>query len=124
MAPSPTVLHRRARLLRGGIAAGLLAALLGMAFVDVPTASGDPISDAQAQAAVLARQINDEGRQVEILAEQFDGAQVHADQVDAQLADATKKIAAAQATVEQTRNALAAEAVTAYMHGGYVSTPS
>ena len=94
-----------------------------MAFVDVPTASGDPISDAQAQAAVLARQINDEGRQVEILAEQFDGAQVHADQVDAQLADATKKIAAAQATAEQTRNALAAEAVTAYMHGGYVSQP-
>src|SRR5260221_4760291 len=123
MAPSPTVLHRRARLLRGGIGAVLFAALLGMTFIAIPSASSDPISDAQAQAGVLARRINDEQRQVQILAEQFDGAQVHADQVNARLADAGDKMAAAEATAARTRTALAAEAVKAYMNGGYVSPP-
>src|ERR1700733_611287 len=107
MAPSPTVLHRRVRLLRGGVGAGLFAALLGMTFIAIPSASSDPISDAQAQAAVLARRINDEGHQVEVLAEQFDGAQVHLDRVTVQLADATTKIAAAQATADRTQGVLA-----------------
>jgi cell wall-associated NlpC family hydrolase len=94
-----------------------------MTFIAIPSASSDPISDAQAQAAVLARRINDEQRQVQILAEQFDGAQVHADQVNAQLADAGDKMAAAEATADRTRTALAAEAVKAYMNVGYVSPP-
>ncbi len=94
-----------------------------MSFIAIPSASSDPISDAQAQAAALTRRINDDGRQVEVLAEQYDGAQVRADRVNAQLADATTRIAAAQATAERTQGALVNEAVTAYMHGGYVSTP-
>jgi cell wall-associated NlpC family hydrolase len=103
--------------------AGLFAALLGMSLIVIPSASGDPISDAQTQAAALARRINDEDQTEEILAEQFDGARVHADQVNAQLAAAGERMTAAQGTVDRTHAALASEAVTAYMHGGYVSTP-
>jgi cell wall-associated NlpC family hydrolase len=103
--------------------AGLFAALLGMSLIVIPSASGDPISDAQTQAAALARRINDEDQTEQILAEQFDGARVHADQVNAQLAAAGQRMTAAQGTADRTHAALAGEAITAYMHGGYVSTP-
>jgi len=81
-------------------------------------AGADPVSDKKAQAAALAQKINADAREVEVLAEQYNGAQYHLDEVQRQLADAAAKLGATQATTEQDRAALAKEAVTAYMHGG------
>lgn len=85
-------------------------------------ALADPVSDKKAQAAALAQRINADARQVEVLAEQYNGAQYHLDDVQRQMADAAQKLSATQATTEQNRDALAKEAVTAYMHGGVTTS--
>jgi cell wall-associated NlpC family hydrolase len=81
-------------------------------------ALADAVSDKKAQAAALASTINADGRQVEVLAEQYDGAQYHLTQVQQQLGDAAHALTAAQARAEHDRAALATEAVNAYIHGG------
>jgi cell wall-associated NlpC family hydrolase len=85
-------------------------------------AGADPMSDKKAEAAALAQRINADARQVEVLAEQFNGAQYHVDEVQKQLADAAQRLTATEATTELNRAALAKEAVTAYMHGGVTTS--
>ena len=85
-------------------------------------AHADNVSDKKAQAAALAAKINADSRQVEVLAEQFNGAQLHLTQVQQQLADAAQRLQTTQATTEQNRVALAKEAVQAYMHGGVATS--
>ena len=80
-------------------------------------AQADAVGDKKAQAAALAQKINADAHQVEVLAEQFNGAQYHLAQVQQQLADAQQKLAAPR-PIEHNRAALANEAVLAYVQGG------
>jgi len=101
----------------------MIVSIIGTSIAPV-SASADPLSDKKAQAAALAEKINAQGRQVEVLAEQFNGAQLHQTQVEQQLADAQQRFGVAQAQAEKNRVALNQEAVTAYVHGGVLSRPS
>lgn len=116
------VIHRRARVLGPSLAATMILSII-VASVAPISASADTVSDKKAEAVALARQINAQGRQVEILAEQYNGAQLHAAQVEQQLADAQVNLAGAQATAARSRAALSHEAVLSYIHGGFIATP-
>ncbi|MDP9073216.1 MAG: hypothetical protein M3N98_03395, partial [Actinomycetota bacterium] len=100
------------------------ASLIASVVVPV-SASADPVADRKAQAAALAQTINAQGHQVEILAEQFNAAQLHQTQVVQQLADAKQRLGVAQENAVRDRIALHDEAIVAYIHGGFAkpSTP-
>ena len=116
---------RRAPGLRRGLAALVAATIVGApALAATARAAADDIANAQAEAATLARRIDDQGRQEEILAEQYDGARVHADEVDSKVADATQQLGTLAAGYEATHRTLVQEAVSAYVHGGYGSDPA
>ncbi len=89
-----------------------------------PAAFADAVSNKKAQAAALAEQINADAVQVQILDEQYDGAQFHLAQVQQQLATAKQQLQVAQVNADRSRAALAGEAVIAYMHGGMTTTPT
>jgi cell wall-associated NlpC family hydrolase len=86
-------------------------------------ASADTIASKRAEAAALARQIDAQGREIEVLAEQYNGARMRSDQAANDVASAGDQLSRAQADVIKARAALAEEAVAAYTHGGYVSLP-
>ena len=115
--------HRRAMVLRWGLGATMIISIVAPSLIPAP-ALADQISDKKAQAAALAQKIDADARQVEVLAEQYNGAQYHLAQVQKQLADAEQGLQAAQAEAERDRAALAAEAVQAYVHGGMSDSPT
>jgi peptidoglycan DL-endopeptidase CwlO len=115
--------HRRAMVLRWGLGATMITSIVALSVI--PTlALADQISDKKAQAAALAQKIDADARQVEVLAEQYNGAQYHLAQVQQQLSDAEQGLQAAQAEADRNRAALAAEAVQAYVHGGMTDSPT
>ncbi len=116
-------IHRRARILGSGLLATMIVSIIATAIAPSP-ALADPVADKKAQAAALAQKIDSNARQVEVLAEQFNGAQFHLAQVQQQLADAQKRLDSTRADVERNRAALAAEAVVAYIHGGVTTSGS
>ncbi len=93
------------------------AALATMAMA-LPHASADPLSSKRAQAQALAAKIQQLGIQESALSEQYDGAKLAVDAANAQVAKAGQAVASAEAAQEAARRSLAAEAVTAYVHGG------
>jgi cell wall-associated NlpC family hydrolase len=100
----------------------VLTSILGP--IAVTTASSaDAIADKKAEAAALARKIDAQGRQIQVLAEQYDGARLHAEQVNQQLAIAAGKLSEATKQVAEARTALGQQAVGAYIHGGYLVPP-
>ncbi len=84
----------------------------------VPRASADQISDLQAQANALATKIQSLGVQEEALSEQYDGDQLTVQTLEAKVAQAAQQVAQAGAHASQTRTALEADAIDAYVHGG------
>jgi cell wall-associated NlpC family hydrolase len=117
------VRYSRARILRRGLAAATISSFAALSVSPLP-ARGDAISDKKAQAAALAEQIDAQGRQVEVLAEQYNGAQYHLAQVQQQLADAQQRLSQAEADADRDRLALSQEAIVAYMHGGVTASPT
>ncbi len=115
--------HRRAMELRWGLGATVITSIVALSLIPAP-AFADQISDQKAQAAALAQKIDADARQVEVLAEQYNGAQYHLAQVQQQLTDAEQGLQAAQSDAEHDRAALAAEAVQAYVHGGLTNSPT
>ena len=115
---APTGSHRGAQLIAGGTAVVMLASM-----VMAGTAPADPIVDARTEAAALARTIDAQGRQMEQLAEQYDGARLHAGQTDRQLAAAELSLTAAAKQEADARAALNRQAIEAYVHDGYLSPP-
>ena len=114
--------HRRVRIIGGGLALALFTSILGT--VAVATASSaDPIADKRAEAAALASKIDAQGRQIQVLAEQYDGARLHAEQVRQQLATAAGNLSQATKQAAEARTALGQQAVGAYIHGGYLVPP-
>jgi cell wall-associated NlpC family hydrolase len=116
-------LHRRVRVLGGGLAATTILSIVAFSVAPAP-ASADAVTDKKAQAAALAQKINADAQQVEVLAEQYNGAQYHLAQVQQQLSDAQQRLGVARASAERNRAALAGEAVLAYIHGGVPNSPS
>jgi cell wall-associated NlpC family hydrolase len=122
MAPSSVVPRRSASTIGGGIAVVLLASILGTTAA-ATSSSADPIASKKAEAAALARKIDAQGLEIQVLAEQYDGARLHADQVNQQLATAAANLSLAQQQATKARTSLGQQAVTAYLHGGYLSPP-
>ncbi len=81
-------------------------------------ASADAIADKRAEAERIARQLEQQGRQVSMLAEDYDAARVQVASVDEQLAAATSKVQATDAEAGDVRGRLKEQAVAAYMKGG------
>jgi septal ring factor EnvC (AmiA/AmiB activator) len=122
MVPCSLVSRWRVRTVGGGLALVLITSILGTA-ATATTSSADPIADKRAEAAALARTIDEQGRQIQVLAEQYDGARLHADQVSQQLVAAAAKLSGAQQQLTAARTALGQQAVGAYVHGGYLAPP-
>jgi len=116
-------LSGRARQLGCGLAATMILSIIASSVAPAP-ASADAGSNKQAQAAALAEQINADAVQVQVLDEQYDGAQYHLGQVAQQLSAAQHQTQVAEANAQRSRAALASEAVVAYMHGGTTTSPS
>ena len=98
-----------------------MAVALGAALASglvVSSASADQMSNLQAKAQALAARISSLGAQEETLSERYDQAQYQVDQLQNQVAAAQAQLAAAQATTQKARQALKADAITAYVNGG------
>jgi cell wall-associated NlpC family hydrolase len=98
----------------------VLAILLAVAALTVsaaPSASGDPISDKKAEAARISARIEQLNGVVEQYAEQANAAQIELDGINAQVAESTARVAAAQAEVDQHKGELRDYAVDAYVRG-------
>jgi cell wall-associated NlpC family hydrolase len=123
MPPQSTV-FRRSRVVSCASVVALLTSILGAGTgLGAAPASADPIADKRAQVAVLARTIDAQGRQIQVLAEQYNGARYHADQVKQELSTAQQSLGTAQSDVARARAELGRQAVEAYIHGGYLAPP-
>ena len=118
-----TVLHRRARVLGCGLVATMVLAMVATSVAPQP-AFADGVGDTKAQAAALAQKINSDNLQVQILDQQYDGAQYHLAQVEQQMTTAKQQLRVALVDDQRSRAALASEAVVAYMDGGVTGAPS
>ena len=83
-----------------------------------PRASADQLSDLKAKAAAIANRIAALGQQEEALSEQYDAAQLRMQSLQEQVNLAQQQLASAEASADQARQALKADAVAAYVHGG------
>jgi cell wall-associated NlpC family hydrolase len=109
----------------GSFTAGvILASALVSVMSSGASAGADPIAVKRAEAAALAQKIDAQGRQIQVLSEQFNGARLHAQVVDQQLGTAQQNLGLAQAQESRAKAELGRQAVEAYMHGGYLSPPS
>ncbi|MEA3077564.1 MAG: peptidoglycan DL-endopeptidase CwlO [Actinomycetota bacterium] len=101
-----------------------IGALIGALALFVPTivtalpASGDPISDKQAEATRIQRQLEAQSERVSILAEDYDEARVQVATIEQQLQSSQAKVATTDAQAGEIRGRLKAQAVAAYVRGG------
>jgi cell wall-associated NlpC family hydrolase len=84
----------------------------------VAPAHAAEVDDKRAEAAALEGQIADNGRKLDALNEQLNGAQLALDTANQAIADADAGVAAAQAKTTEIRAAVAARAAQLYMSGG------
>ncbi|MGH9178450.1 MAG: coiled-coil domain-containing protein, partial [Acidimicrobiales bacterium] len=80
-------------------------------------AGGDPLDDKKAEAARLAKELEDQGRQVSVLAERLNQARLAADRLEAQVRTAEADLAAADREVAAVRARLRDRAVASYVGG-------
>ena len=100
--------------------AGALLVLVALVVSLVPgsIASADEISDKRAEAQRIARQLEQQSRQVSILAEDYDEARVRIAQLETELATAEAKVKKTDAQAGDIRKRLKEQAVEAYVRGG------
>jgi peptidoglycan DL-endopeptidase CwlO len=106
----PTPAPRRA----GPVAVILVAAAC---LVSAP-ASAAPAPDNQTQAAQLAQQLEDQGRRISMLDEQFNQARARAESIDAELAAMAPRLAESDRQLAAARERLGRTSVDAYVSGG------
>jgi cell wall-associated NlpC family hydrolase len=106
----PTAAPRRA----GPVAVILVAAAC---LVSAP-ASAAPAPDKQTQAAQLAQQLEDQGRRIAVLDEQFNQARARAESLDAELAAMGPRLAESDRQLAAARERLGRTSVDAYVSGG------
>jgi cell wall-associated NlpC family hydrolase len=81
-------------------------------------ASGDAIADKKAEAERIARQLEQQSRQVSILAEDYDAARVKIEKLQGELDAAAAEVAHTDAEAGAVRSRLKDQSVEAYMRGG------
>jgi cell wall-associated NlpC family hydrolase len=107
------------------VIATALAVLTVAATVGVLTGpvGADAIADKKAQAAQIARQLDQLSSRIDQLGQQYDAAQQKLEAVNGQIGQAKQKVAAADAQLRQARRELASYAVEAYVNGGDSALP-
>jgi peptidoglycan DL-endopeptidase CwlO len=100
----------------------LAVAALAASLVPIGAASAAPIDDKRAQAAALQSEIDANGRKIDALSEEANGARYRRDQAQAARDEAQQRIEAAKAERGRLRALLSKRAVDAYKGGGS-STP-
>ncbi|MGZ8761930.1 MAG: NlpC/P60 family protein [Acidimicrobiia bacterium] len=96
----------------------LLAAALAASLLPAGAASAAPIDDKRAEAAALQSQIDANGRRIDTLSEEANGARYRRDQAQAARNDAQQRIEVAQAERGRLRALLGKRALDAYKGGG------
>ena len=84
----------------------------------VPAALGDEIGAKRAEAERVAKQLDEQGERVSILAEKLNQARIQADQLAARVRVAEGELAAADREVDSVRGRLRDRAVASYVGGG------
>lgn len=114
--------HRR----RAGLLPALLATLIAGTILPLPVArAAQParegeIADKRAEAERIERELEAQGRQVSILAEELNESRLEAERVAAEVAVTEGQIRETVERMEAARSRLRLRAVTAYMRGGTV----
>jgi len=98
-------------------AAGALLLTLSAAALAPLTAGADEIADKKAQAAAIAAKVDELNSQIEGFVEAANGARYELEQVNAKIASAETRLAAAQAEQTERRSELRAFAIDAYVRG-------
>jgi len=95
-----------------------LSVVVGTALTSSSPARADQLQSAQAQAARIAGQIQAQGAQLAVLAEQYNQDQIHAQQLDQQVTQTQAQVTLTKAQVATTRSQLRQLAVADYTAGG------
>jgi cell wall-associated NlpC family hydrolase len=98
----------------------VLAALVASLFSQVLPASADAIADKRAEAERIARQLEQQSRQVSILAEDYDEARLRIAKVETELATASAKVKKTDEEAAAIRARLKGQAVESYVRGGAI----
>ncbi len=96
----------------------LLVAALAASLTPTSVASAAPVDDKRAEAAALQSQLDANGRQIDALSEEANGARYRRDQAQAARNEAQQRIDAAEAERGRLRALLSKRAVDAYKGGG------
>ncbi len=102
---------------RAGALLVLVALITGSLFPASPS-SADAIADKQAEAERITRQLEEQGRRVSILAEDYDEARVRIESLEGELTSARQQVAKTDTRASAIRLRLKDQAVAAYMRGG------
>lgn len=102
---------------RAGALLVLVALVTGSLFSASPS-SADALADKQAEAERITRQLEEQGRRISILAEDYDEARVRIESLEGELTSARRKVAATDTRASAIRLRLKDQAVAAYMRGG------
>jgi len=95
----------------------LVALNTGSLFSASPS-SADAVADKRAEAERITRQLEEQGRRVSILAEDYDEARVRIEALEGELTSARQKVAMTDTRASAIRLRLKDQAVAAYMRGG------
>ena len=104
-----------------GRAGAVLAALLVVPLAFPSLAAATPVEEKRAQAARLERQLQEQGRQVSVLAERYNQARLALGRVEANLARTRAGLSQAEQRIAGVRGQLSRIAVTTYVQGGSTS---
>lgn len=96
----------------------VLVVLITNPLSSISPSAADAVSDKKAEAERIARQLEQQGRQVAILAEDFDEARVRIEAVEVELASASADVAKTDRQARKIRLRLKDQAVAAYVRGG------
>ena len=111
-------MHQLRRRLRRARSALVAVTICMAAIASTAGASADPVGDKQAQANQIAARIDALGQRESALGEQFNAANLRAEQVKTKVADATSRLQATTTRAAGLRSQLRARAVDTYVTGG------
>jgi cell wall-associated NlpC family hydrolase len=87
-----------------------------------PAAAADTVSDKQAEAAQIAAKISALGQQINVLADQYDEAQIHAQAVAGQLSAVKARVTADRVEVRTAEKQLRVDALDAFTNEGSLTS--
>lgn len=96
----------------------VLVVLITNPLSSISPSAADAVSDKKAEAERIARQLEQQGRQVAILAEDYDEARVRIEAVEVELSSASADLSKTDRQAREIRRRLTDQAVEAYIRGG------